>query len=153
MDNTPTITPAAPALRPEWSMHLVMDVALNASKDSILEAHELQFHQLEAICANPTFVMQVATLRKQLEKEGATFKLKAQLQADHYLQRVHEMVMDPDMDPKVVTRLIEDVARWGGLDAPQTVGGGSLGGFSISINFSSGSDTSRRGVTIDGDSA
>lgn len=150
MDDMPTITPAAPALRPEWSMHLVMDVALNASTDSILEAHELQYHQFEKICESPVFVMQVATLRKQLEKEGATFKLKAQLQADHYLQKVHEMVMDPSMDPKVVTRLIEDVARWGGLDAPQAVGNGQIGGFSISINFSSGND-SRRGLTIDGD--
>lgn len=149
MDTLPTITPSAPALRPEWSMHLVMDVALNASKDSILEAHELQFHQLEAIMQNPTFVMQVATLRKQLEKEGATFKLKAQLQADHYLTTVHEMVMDPTMDPKVRTRLIEDVARWGGLDAPQAVGAGAPGGFSISINFST--DSKRQGLTIDGD--
>lgn len=146
----PYIAPEAPALRTEWSMHLVMDVALKASTDSILEAHGLQFHQFEAICASPTFVLQVDALRKQLEKEGATFKLKAQLQADHYLAKVHEMVMDPSMDPKVVTRLIEDVARWGGLDTPQSVGaGGAIGGFSISINFDSGA--TRRGVTIDGD--
>lgn len=147
----PYIAPEAPGLRTEWSMHLVMDVALNASKDSILEAHSLQFHELERIVANPQFVLAVAKLRKDLEKEGATFKLKAQLQADHYLQKVHEMVMDPDMDPKVVTRLIEDVARWGGLDAPQAVNGGAMGGFSISINFSN--ESKRQGLTIDGDSA
>jgi len=107
-------------------MHLVMDVALGTSTDSILESHDLQYHQFEAICKSPQFALQVADLRKQLEKEGATFRLKAQLQADFYLTQVHEMVMDKEMDPKVRVRLIEDVARWGGLDAPEQTGTGSI---------------------------
>lgn len=144
------LSPTGPELRPEWSMHLVMDVALNTSVDSILDAHDLQYHQFEAICKSPQFALQVADLRKQLEKEGATFRLKAQLQADFYLTQVHEMVMDKEMDPKVRVRLIEDVARWGGLDAPEQTGSGSMGGFSININFG---QNSRRGITIDSDDA
>lgn len=148
--NLSLVSPIGPELRPEWSMHLVMDVALGTSTDSILESHDLQYHQFEAICKSPQFVLQVADLRKQLEKEGATFRLKAQLQADFYLTQVHEMVMDKEMDPKVRVRLIEDVARWGGLDAPEQTGSGSMGGFSININFG---QNSRRGITIDSDDA
>ena len=128
-------------------MRLVMDVALGTTTESILEAHDLQHHQFEKILENPQFVMQVADLRTQLEKDGATFKLKAQLQADFYLTRVHELIMSPDTDQKVVTRLIEDVVRWGGLDAPaQTGQGGS--GFSITFNFG---QHEKRGITIEGD--
>lgn len=146
------VSPVGPGLRPEWSAHLVMDVALNSSVDSICEVHELQQHTLHQICESPVFASQVAAVRKQLEKEGATFKMKAQLQADFYLQQVHEMIMDKEMDPRVRTRLIENVARWAGLDAPQAVGShGALGGFSISINFDA--STQRRGVTIDGNQA
>jgi len=129
-------------------MHLVVDVALGSSTDSILEVHNLQYHQLERICQNPQFVAQVAEMRKNLEKEGATFRLKAQLQADYYLSKVHEMIMAPETDERVKTRLIEDVVRWGGLDAPEQRQQGGIGGFNINIQFGS---SERQGITIDGD--
>lgn len=142
------VSPVGPELRPEWSMRLVMDVALGTSTDSILEAHDLQHHQLERIMTIPTFVLQVKDLRKKLEEEGASFKLKCQLQADFYLAKVHEKIMDPTTDEKVFTRLVEDVVRWGGLDAPQPVNaGGALGGFSINISFPS---DDKRGIVIEG---
>jgi hypothetical protein len=128
-------------------MHLVVDVALRTSEESILEAHGLQYHQLQAIMTNPQFVLAVEKLRKELEQDGASFKLKCQLQADHYLQKVHEMIESPDTDERVKTRLIEDVVNWGGLSAPAPVGGG-IGGFSININFG---ENSKRGITIDAD--
>lgn len=131
-------------------MRLVMDVALGTTTESILEAHDLQYHQLEKILATPTFVLQVAELRKKLEEEGATFRMKAQIQADLYLVEVHKKIMDPNTDEKVFTRLVEDVVRWGGLDAPQPIGkNGPLGGFQISIAFSNGA--AARGITIDAD--
>jgi hypothetical protein len=150
-ENLPAPIPLSPIgaeLRPEWSMHLVIDVALRASEESILEAHDLQHHQLQQIMLNPTFVMQVEKLRKDLEKEGATFKLKCQLQADAYLAEVHKKIMSPDTDEKVFTRLVEDVVRWGGLE-PGNVpngGAGAMGGLSINISFG---QHAKRGVTID----
>ena len=145
------ISPIGPELRPGWSQHLVMDVALNSSVDSILEVHDLQMHQYELICKDPTFALQVQDLRKQLEKEGASFRLKCQLQADFYMGQVHSMIMDPSMDPRVRTRLIEDTVRWAGLDTPASVNGegAGIGGFSITINL--GASQQERGITIDGD--
>ena len=142
------LSPVGPELRPEWSSRLVMDVALNASAESICEAHDLVHHDLERIFANPLFVRQVEALKKDLEKDGATFKLKAQLQADFYLSNIHTLITDPDMDPRVRLRAIEDMVRWAGFDAPAPVGGpGSSGGFSININFGT---HERKGITIDG---
>lgn len=139
-------SPTGPELRPEWSMRLVMDVALGTSTESILEAHELQFHQFEHICSNPQFVARVEELKKNLEKEGASFRLKSQLQADFYLAKVHEMIMDPETDQRVATRLIEDVVRWGGLDSAPAVGDSRVGGFGITINFGA---NPTRGITIE----
>jgi hypothetical protein len=145
------LSPTGPELRPGWSQHLVMDVALGSSEESILEAHDLMAHQYDQICSNPVFVLQVKDMRTQLEKEGASFRLKAQLQADFYMAQVHKMIMDEAMDPRVRTRLIEDVVRWGGLDAPASVNGegAGIGGFNITINL--GASQRERGITLDGD--
>jgi len=134
-------------------MHLVMDVALGTSVESILESHQLAHHRFEEIVQIPTFVLQVEELRGKLARDGATFKLKAQLQADFYLAEVHKKIMDPTTDQRVFTRLVEDVVRWGGLDAPAAVGAqGSGGGFQINIMFSgSAPASSGRAITIDGD--
>lgn len=144
-------SPVGPEYRPEWSQRLVMDVALGTSTASILEVHNLQHHQFEQISMMPTFVMAVGDMRKNLEKEGATFKLKAGIQADLYLVEAHKMIVDPDMDPRVRTRLIEDMARWAGFDTPAPVGGTGGGrGFEINIQFGVGGNRSQ-GITIDGE--
>lgn len=141
-------SPVGPEVRPEWSTRLVMDVALGASKDSILEVYELQDHTYEALFENPAFVAQVASLKKALEKDGATFRLKNQLLADEFLAEVYDMVRDKTMDPRVRTRLIESTVRWAGFDAPAGVEGGAVGGFNITINL--GASKQDRGIIIDG---
>lgn len=141
----PVFSPTGPEARPEWSTRLVVDVVLGTSTESILEAHGLVHHQFEAILRSPAFVLAVADMRKNLEKEGATFKFKAGIQADMYLVEAHKMIMDPTMDPKVRTRLIEDTVRWAGFDAPAPVGA-AMGGFSVSINFGT---HAKQGTTID----
>jgi hypothetical protein len=143
-------SPAGPEFRPEWDQRLVVDFALGTTTETILEVHNLQSHQFDAICRMPTFVMAVADLKKSLEKDGATFKFKAGLQVDSYLSVAHSMITDPEMDPRVRTRLIEDMARWAGYDQPAQVGGGATGrGFEINIQFGVGGN--RSGLTIDAD--
>lgn len=142
-------SPVGPEVRPEWSTRLVMDVALGATKESILEVHDLQDHQYEQFFQNITFVAQVDALKKELEKDGATFRLKNKLLADEYLSVVYKMVTDDSTDSRVRTRLIESTVRWAGFDAPAGDGeGGGIGGFNITINL--GSSKQDRGITIDG---
>lgn len=143
---TDLFSPTGPETRPEWSMRLVVDVALGSSEESILEAHNLTYTTYQKILSNPQFVLALDKLKKDLEKEGASFRLKAQLQADFYLAKVHEMIMAEETDEKVKTRLIEDVVRWAGLDEAPPVNGGGMGGFSISFNFG---QHEPRGLTID----
>lgn len=145
--NLNELSPIGPELRPEWQKRLVMDVALGTSTESILEEYGLVMHQFEAICGNPVFVAEVEQLRLALQKDGATFRLKSQLQADYYLTMMHTLIVDPNMDPRVRLRAIEDIVRWGGLDAPPAIGaGGGMGGFQININFG---DHKERGIIVD----
>lgn len=151
--NFDIVSLVGPELRPEWSQALVMDVALGVKKELILETYGFADHQYDQICRDLVFVASVERLRKDLEKEGATFRLKCQLQADHYLQDIHTMIKDTEGDPRVRLRAVEDVVRWAGLDAPAQIsgeGGGAFGGFSISINLGS---SQRSGITIDGDAS
>lgn len=141
------LSPVGPELRPEWDSRLVMDVALNTSNESICEEYQITHAALERILENPAFVMAVGKLRKELEKEGATFKLKAQHLADHYLQQLHELVTNPEVDSRVRLRGIENAVRWAGFDAPAGAGPNGMGGFSISINL--GEREKRGAVTIE----
>lgn len=122
--------------RPEWSSHLALDVAMGTSVDAILEAYELQMHELAAIKQDPQFVAQVGRVRKDLEKEGMSFRMKAQIQAEQYLTNSWEMVHDGDIDPKVRADLIKSTMRWAGYDAPAGAGTAGAGaGFSVVINL------------------
>lgn len=122
--------------RPEWSSHLALDVAIGTSVDAILEAYSLQMHELVAIKKDPQFITQVNKMRKDLDKEGVSFRLKAQIQAEHYLQNSWDMIHDGDVDPKVRADLIKSTMRWAGYDSPAGAGvAGAGGGFSVVINL------------------
>ena len=68
--------------RPELLLRLAVDVALGTAMDSLLEAYNLQHHELKRVMESDVFVQQLAVVRKQLAKEGATFRMKAQIQAE-----------------------------------------------------------------------
>lgn len=122
--------------RPQWSSHLALDVAIGTSIDAILEAYELQMHELVEIKKDPHFISQVGRMRKDLEKEGVSFRMKAQIQAEHYLQNSWDMVHDEDIDPKVRADLIKSTMRWANYDNPAAAGPvGAGGGFSVVINL------------------
>lgn len=121
---------------PEWSMRMVVDVALGASADSILSTYGLQMHEYERLCRDPVFMGRVAATKKELEKNGAGFRLKAQLQAEAMLATSWDIAHDDEVDPKVRAQIIRDTVRWAGWDAPPTQQQNGIGaGFSISINL------------------
>lgn len=136
MGDLATIDNPIEGLPIQWQSSLVLDLAMGVDKDAICEAYDLQYAQLCAIEGNPSFAARVESTRKDLEKEGASFKLKAQMQAEEYLKTAFKMVHDDDVDPKVRAKLIADTIRWAGFDNASSEVGGSGSGISISINLS-----------------
>lgn len=138
--------PATQDRGPEWDFNLVLDVALGVDEDTICEAYDLQFTQLQRLQKNPNFQSQVDSMKEELKQEGMSFKIKARLQAEEYLKTTFAMVQDPTMDPKIRQRLIEATVRWAGLDAPKSEGSGAGNSFSVTINL-----PGEGGQTIEGE--
>ena len=130
--------------RPEWNPRIVIDFALGASKESILEEYQLMDHHYERIIRDIGFLGKVAALKKELEKDGATFTLKAKLQAEVLLDEAFKMAINEKVDDRVRAKLIGDTVRWAGFDKS----GGMIdntGGFSVTINL----NTKQVGDTVD----
>lgn len=130
-------SPVGAGVRPEWDARLVIDYVLGASKQAIMDEYDLLDHHYERIVRDVGFMGKVAALRKELEKDGATFGLKAKLQAEVLLDESFKMAMDPECDPRVRAKLIADTVRWAGFDK-SGVGADGTGGFSININLNTG---------------
>lgn len=133
----------------EWDVNLVLDVALGVDDDTLCEVYELQYPQLKRIKAMDSFNSQVEGMKKELQKDGMSFRIKARLQAEEYLRTTFEMIHNPDIDPKVRKDLIEATVRWAGLDKPKTEDEGGKGsGFSVTINLG---QSVQDGTTIEGE--
>lgn len=130
-------SPVGAGVRPEWDARLVIDYVLGASKQAIMEEYDLMDHHYERIVRDIGFMGKVAALKKELEKDGATFGLKAKLQAEVLLDESFKMAMDQDCDPRVRAKLIADTVRWAGFDK-SGVGADGTGGFQLNINFVAG---------------
>lgn len=148
MTDTTLANPVDVQERPQWSTQMVLDVAIGTSVDAILDAYNLQFHEYERLKGDVQFMAQVAKMRKELEKEGVTFRLKAQMQAEHYLTTSWDMVKDSEVDPKVRADLIKSTVRWAGFDQPAGTAVGPGGGFTVNINLGNAAPV---GTTIEGE--
>ena len=127
-------SPVDAVSRPEWNPRIVIDFVLGASKESILEEYNLMDHHYERIIRDIGFLGKVAALKKELEKDGATFTLKAKLQAEVLLDEAFKMAINEKVDDRVRAKLIGDTVRWAGFDKS----GGMIdntGGFSVTINL------------------
>lgn len=140
--------PVGAELRPHLQANLVLDVALGTDEDAILEAYGLQAHQLAAIKANPLFKAQLKRIEKQLEEDGASFRLKAAIQAEGMLETNWAMVHDPNVPAAVRADLMKATARWGGFDG-NAAKGASAGGAQFSISIHMGGSEKKSGLTID----
>lgn len=139
-------SPVGGLARPQWDAKLVIDYVLGASTEAICEEYHLTYAAWERIQLDVGFMGKVAALRKELEKDGATFALKAKLQAEVLLDESFKMAMNTEVDDRVRAKLIADTVRWAGFDKSGSVADGT-GGFSININLNG----KRLGDTFDGE--
>lgn len=123
------------ALPVMWQNTLVIDVALGVDYDTICEAYGLQYPQLQQIMEEPGFKNRLGKLRDDMAKEGVSFRMKAQMQAEEYLKTSFQMVHNEDIDPKVRAKLIGDTVRWAGFDTAANAEAAAGSGISVTINL------------------
>lgn len=122
-------------LAPMLNYQLAIDVVLGSEEELILEAYDLQHHELQAVKQSATFRQQVKRVQKQLEEDGGAFRIKAQAQAEEMLKEAFKLSTDSDMDPKVRADMIKSQVRWAGYDTPKQDVGGGNSGFTVHMHF------------------
>lgn len=147
----PLLFPPEPCENPAkkgWSAALVVDMALGTSDDVLCDTYDMQHHELQWIKDDPGFILQLAAIQKELDKEGVSFRMKARLQAEELLATSWALIHSPATPATVKAGLIKDTVRWAGWDAPPQEGGAGRGGFSVSIILNNG-PAQVQGITID----
>lgn len=105
--------PAAPI----YPRGLVLDLALRtAPVHELLQAYRLTAEEFKALVANPVFRRDMLDMREKLREEGYSFKVKAQAQAEAYLQQAWHMIHDPETPANVRADLIKATVKWAALE-------------------------------------
>jgi hypothetical protein len=100
----------------------------------ICAAYGLTKAQFAALVHHPVFIKAYREAVEALKVDGMSFKVKARLQAEAYLDTAFKMAQNPGTSDAVRADLIKNTVRWAGYDAKAAdVGQGSS--FNIMINL------------------
>jgi hypothetical protein len=98
---------------------LPVEIALRVGTvKEICEGYGLAKPDWDRLKADPVFVDHLARVVDSLKKEGMSFKLKAQLQAEELLKKSWSMIFAPmdEVPANVKADLLKSTVRWAGLE-------------------------------------
>lgn len=103
------------------------------------------------LLGDPLFCRMVRNYAKELTEKGASFQMKAQIQAEELLKTNFKIARNPDTPPLVAVKAIENTVRWAGLEkkAIDNSSDPDGGKGKIQINISLGGAGPDTSVTID----
>jgi hypothetical protein len=87
--------------------------------ETILRQEGISKDVFLVLAEDKVFQQSVQRYVKELTENGASFQLKARLQAEDLLKRQWFLIHDPDTPPAVAVKAIENTVRWAGLE-PKT---------------------------------
>lgn len=130
------LTPWRPLQR-NWDDKFALDFAMtlegSGSKPAeLLAEYEFEAADLERFGQEPLFVQRVEYFQNQLKEHGASFRVKAKMQAELLLDKSWDIIHNPDVSPAVQADLIKWTARMGALE-PNKDTGAADGGVKINI--------------------
>lgn len=131
-----TVVPQDTHVHP-WSSKLLFDLALGIDDlETILTRHALPVAAYSALCENPHFRRDLVVLTKELQESGVSFKRKAALQAEMYLEDMDNLMREAATPPSVKKDIFIHMAKLGELEPEKKTEGSSVGAaFNIQINL------------------
>jgi hypothetical protein len=140
------MTQLAPRLRSDnpsdlfWKPELPMEVAMQAVPvRQLLLEYGISEQDWEAhYVNNPLFISEVKRWIDFLKEEGASFRLKARLQAEHLLDDHFNIIADKKTPAKERIKGMENLVRWAGYDQKAGTEGGQVAPFNIVIQMNNG---------------
>lgn len=92
---------------------LPIELALRvAPAPEVMAAYGLSEEEQFTLSMNPLFVQAIKAAHEALQKEGASFRFKAKLQAEEMLKTSWRLVHDPECPPSVRADLIKSTVKW-----------------------------------------
>jgi len=124
---------AAPA---PWNPRLAFDVALGEDPHVLCERYALTPDALDALFCTTAFRREVADHQKQIREDGVTFRQKAKVQAEMYLEVLDQLVNDMDVSPATRLDAIKSTIKWADLEPKvDKAAQSSMPQFNIQINL------------------
>jgi hypothetical protein len=120
-----------------WPPRLVLDLALGLDDvETILTRHDIPVHTYNQLLQLPLFRRELVVAQKELQENGVSFKRKAALQAEMYLEDMDQVMKDDKTPPSVKKDIFIHMAKLGELE-PEKKGDGTNSGpaFNIQINL------------------
>ena len=115
---------------------LAVELALRIdSPRRVCEAYGIDKDEFALILQHPVFIKQYQQAVEQLKVDGASFRLKARIQAEEFLAENFKMIKNPGTSDSVRAKMIENTVRWVGYDQKVAEGGGANNNFQININL------------------
>lgn len=119
-----------------WPPTLPLEIALKtAPMDEIRCAYGYSRDEWLALKDHPGFLADLAAAVRMVAKEGMSFKLKAQLQAEELLKTSWRLIHDPNAPATTRADLIKATMRWAGYDIKEGVGASGGNNLAIQINL------------------
>lgn len=106
-----------------------------ASVPEICAAYGIDKDEFVRLTESPLFVKAYGEAKEQLQKAGASFRIKAQLQAEELLKKSWAMIHSQDTPTPVKADLIKSTVRWAGLEPSKVGESGPGNNFQILINL------------------
>jgi hypothetical protein len=129
---------SSPTSLPGWPSGLVYELALGLdSENHILNKYMVSPEEYEYLKTLPAFRKDLVTKIGEKEKDGITFRVKARLQAEMYLENeIHEIVTNTSLPASTRLDAIKWVAKMGDLEPKEAKGENQQNQtFAIQINF------------------
>ena len=122
-----------------WPPAFPIEVALRVAPiKQICEAHGIDRAEWQRLRDDEGFQSVLAGYAKMIREQGASFKLKAQIQSEELLKTSWALIHAVDTPAAVKADLIKHTIRFAGLDASidqKNVGGGQQTNFQINLNL------------------
>lgn len=131
--------PSTPPLQRRWSDRFALDFAMTlegsgSKPQSLLAEYGYLPSDLAEFSREPLFMRKVEQFQKQLQENGFTFKVKAQMQAEELLDTSWELI-HADVSPAVKADLIKWTAKVAGFEPTGGKDGGVGNAVQININM------------------
>jgi hypothetical protein len=118
-----------------WPPQLIVELALQLhTLEEILPRYDMSEERYRSLLENPHFRKEIAVMMRELAENGQSFRIKARLQAEAYLDIVDDIVNDLSVGASVRLDAINKMVQWGDL-VPKDKKDGNDGAPTVNIQL------------------